>query len=152
VDGLLALKRATDHSDAMPLQAALAEFVAEGDYDRHLARLRRDLRVRRDAVQSALQAFMPEGTRWTTPTGGYQVWVELPFEIDTGDLLADAVGAGVLFSPGSQFNHDGRASRCMRLTFAMADADDLRRGVEALAGVISARQGSERIPVPRVHI
>ena len=28
VDALLALKRATDHSDAMPLQAALAEFAA----------------------------------------------------------------------------------------------------------------------------
>ena len=37
------------------------------------------------------------------------MWVELPEGIDTSDLLADAVGAGVLFAPGSQFNHDGRA-------------------------------------------
>jgi len=152
VDGLLALKRATDHSDSMPLQAALAEFVAGGGYDRHLTRLRRDLRTRRDAVLSALGEYMPDGTRWTTPAGGYQVWVELPFEIDTGELLADAVGAGVLFSPGSQFNHDGRASRCLRLTFAMANADNLRRGVEALAGVVSARQETAYSPSPRVHI
>jgi DNA-binding transcriptional MocR family regulator len=152
VDGLLALKRATDHSDAMPLQAALAEFVAEGSYDRHLVRLRRDLRTRRDAVLSSLEAFMPDGTKWTTPAGGYQVWVELPFEIDTGDLLADAVGAGVLFSPGSQFNHDGRASRSLRLTFAMADADELRRGVEALAGVVLDRQQAVGYPTPRIHI
>ena len=78
--------------------------------------------------------------------------MELPFEIDTGDLLTDAAGAGVLFSPGSQFNHDGRESRCLRLTFAMADADDLRRGVEALAGVVLARQGAVGNPAPRIHI
>ena len=66
--------------------------------------------------------------------------------------LADAVGAGVLFSPGSQFNNDGRASRCLRLTFAMADAEDLRRGVEALAGVVSVRQDSVSRAAPRGQI
>ena len=50
-----------------------------------------------------LAAEMPEGTRWTTPEGGHQVWVELPGGIDTGDLLTDAVRAGVIFAPGFQF-------------------------------------------------
>jgi len=53
---------------------------------------------------------MPEGARWTTPEGGYQVWLELPGGLDTRDLLADAVSQGVLFAPGSQFYCDGRPS------------------------------------------
>jgi GntR family transcriptional regulator/MocR family aminotransferase len=152
VDALLALKQATDLSDSMLLQAALAEFVAGGGYDRHLRKLRRVLRVRRDALLEALSQEMPEGVRWTLPEGGYQVWVELPQGLDTGELLADAVGAGLLFAPGFQFNHDGRASRCLRLTFAIADAESLRRGVKILAGVVRDRLTSGPRRMTRVHI
>jgi DNA-binding transcriptional MocR family regulator len=152
VEALLALKQASDLSDALPIQAALAGFVSSGEYDRHLVRLRRVLRGRRDALLDALAREMPEGTTWTTPEGGYQVWVELPDEIDTRDLLTDAVGAGVLFAPGSQFNHDGRASRCLRLTFAMADAEDLRLGVARLARCVRARLERRPSESAGVHI
>ncbi len=151
VEALLALKQATDLSDALPLQAALAEFAACGAYDRHLGRVRRVLRERCDALVAALETEMPRGTRWTRPDGGLQIWVELPEEIDTSDLLADAVAAGVLFSPGSQFNHDGRCSNGLRLTFAMAEPGALRTGVSALARLVSERlEGKPRIN--RVHI
>ena len=152
VDALVAQKQATDLSDSMLLQAALAEFVADGSYDRHLRKLRRVLCARRDALLDALEREMPDGVRWTRPDGGYQVWVELPEGLDTGELLADAVGAGVLFAPGFQFNHDGRASNRLRLTFAMADVEPLRRGVDVLARLV--RERLERGPrgLARVHI
>jgi DNA-binding transcriptional MocR family regulator len=139
VDALLALKRATDLSDAMPLQAALAEFVASGAYDRHLAKLRRVLRARRDALCEALEEHLPEAALWTRPEGGTQVWVELPDGVDTSELLPDAVGAGVLFAPGSHFHHDGRPSSGLRLAFAMADEAAIRRGVAALGQVVRRR-------------
>jgi 2-aminoadipate transaminase len=139
VDGLRALKHSADLSDSLPMQAAIAEFVGSGGYDRHLRRLRRRLRSRRDALMEALAESMPAGTRWTRPDGGYQVWVELPYEVDTRDLLADASRAGVLFAPGSQFLCDGSASRCMRLTVAQADESQIRRGVEALGKVVLER-------------
>jgi len=138
-EALLALKQASDLSDALPLQVALAEFVSSGEYDRHLLRLRRVLRARRDALCDALAERMPEWARWTRPEGGYQVWLELFGEIDTHDLLADAVAAGVLFAPGSQFYHDGRPSSAMRLSFAMADEEALRRGVARLSEVVANR-------------
>jgi GntR family transcriptional regulator/MocR family aminotransferase len=152
VDALVAQKQATDLSDSMLLQAALAEFVAAGHYDRHLRRLRRVLVTRRDALLAALAREMPAGVHWATPEGGYQVWVELPEGIDTGEMLADAVGAGVLFAPGFQFNHDGRRSNKLRLTFAMAAVEQIERGVVALARLV--RERLERGPrrATRVHI
>ena len=151
IEALLALKQATDLSDALPLQAALAEFAACGAYDRHLGRVRRVLRERCDALLDALATEMPSGTRWTHPEGGLQVWVELPESVDTRDLLSDAAVAGVLFAPGSQFNHDGRPSNCLRLTFAMAEPEALRVGVSALARVVAERlDGKPRMN--RVHI
>lgn len=139
VDGLVALKHATDLSDAVLLQAALAEFIEDGAYDRHLGRIRRELRARHRAVDEALSAHLPDGTAWTRPEGGYQVWVELPFAVDTRDLLADASRAGVLFSPGAHFLPDGGASRCLRLTLARAGVDEIHRGVRALGRVVAER-------------
>jgi len=146
IEALLALKQATDLSDALPLQAALSEFAASGAYDRHLGRMRRVLRERCEALLDALAAEMPRGTRWTRPDGGLQVWVELPEEVETRDLLSDASVAGVLFAPGSQFNHDGRSSNGLRLTFAMAQPQALRAGVLALArAVVERLEGKPRI-------
>ncbi len=151
IEALLALKQATDLSDALPLQAALAEFAASGAYDRHLGRVRRVLRERCAALLDALAAEMPHGTRWTRPDGGLQLWVELPKGVETRDLLSDAAVAGVFFAPGSQFNHDGRSSNCLRLAFAMAEPEALRAGVSALARVVTEQlEGEPRIN--RVHI
>lgn len=142
-EALVALKHASDLSDSMPLQAALADFLATGGYERHLGRMRRELRTRRDALVESLEAAMPPGTRWNHPRGGYQAWVELPFDIDTRSLLGDAVRAGVLYAPGSQFLPDRGPSRAMRLTIARAGADAIRRGVAALGGVVRANRAAE---------
>jgi GntR family transcriptional regulator/MocR family aminotransferase len=138
LEGLVALKHATDLSDALPLQAGLARFLESGGYDRHLVRMRKILRARHGALDAALAKSMPEGTTWTRPDGGYQRWVELPEEIDTRDLLAEAARAGVLYSPGTLFMPDARPSSAMRLTVACADEAQIERGVSALGEVVRA--------------
>jgi GntR family transcriptional regulator/MocR family aminotransferase len=139
VDGLLALKYTTDLSGVLVLQAAVADFVRRGGYDRHLQNLRGRLRERRDVLLAALDEHMPEGTRWTRPDGGYQVWVELPEDIDSRALLGEAQSAGVMYSPGHQFHHDGRPSTGLRLTTALADSDEIRRGIEILGRLVRTR-------------
>ena len=142
VEALVGIKHATDLSDSMPLQAALAELMTSGAYDRHLSKLRRELRTRRDALLEALEQHMPEGTTWTRPQGGYQLWVELPgepFELDTRDLLADAARAGVTYHPGASFLPDRGPCRGLRLTVAQADAASIARGIEALGRVVRER-------------
>lgn len=147
VDALLALKQSSDLSDAMPLQAGLASFLESGAYAKHLTRLRRVLRGRRDALLESLVQHLPQEARFARPEGGYQVWVELPDGIDTSELLTDAVAAGVLFAPGAQFHHDRRPSRCLRLSFAMADEAELREGAAILGEVVvgHGRAGGRRV-------
>ncbi len=152
IDGLMALKHSSDLSDSMPLQAALAEFIAAGEYDRHLVRLRRELRLRRNALLDALDEYMPQGSVWTEPEGGYQCWLELPMDVDTRDMLADAARAGVLFAPGSQFLPDRGASRAMRLVIAQANCEEIRRGIEALGRVVAERQAAEPVALQSASV
>jgi len=144
LEPLLALKHATDLGGALVLQAALADFVESGAYERHLAKLRKTLLGRRDAMLDALERELPAGATYTAPEGGHQVWVELPDGLDTRDLLADAARAGVLFAPGYQFHHDGRPSSGLRLSLALADEAAIRRGVAALGRVARERAGEAR--------
>jgi len=155
VDGLLALKHTTDLSGVLVLQAAVADFVRRGGYDRHLENLRGRLRERRDVLLGALEEHMPTGTRWTRPDGGYQVWVELPEGIDSSALLNEAQSAGVMFSPGHQFHHDGRPSTGLRLTTALADCDEIRRGIEILGKLVHTRLAARAPRVSRdtsIHV
>ncbi|MCP5068746.1 MAG: PLP-dependent aminotransferase family protein [bacterium] len=152
VDGLLALRHAADLGGALPLQAALADFLRSGAYDRHLATLRRKLRERRDALMESLEAEMPEGTQWQRPEGGYQVWVELPVPLDTRELFADALRAGVLIAPGFQFLHDGRASRGMRLSIGLSNSGEIRRGIALLGALVRERLGARNAHRAQVHV
>ena len=152
VDALLALKQSSDLSDAMPIQAGLAGFLESGEYAKHLVRLRRLLRGRRDALLEALVQHLPPGARFARPEGGYQVWVALPDAIDTSELLPDAVAAGVLFAPGAQFQHDRRPSHCLRLSYAMADEAELREGAAILGEVVARRGHAEGRRAQRVSV
>lgn len=154
LEGLVALKHSTDLSDATPLQAALEDFIRSGAYDRHLSRIRRILRARTETILAALEAEMPEGTRWTRPEGGYQVWVELGIDVDTRDLLADTAREGMLFAPGAQFFVDRSASRGLRLTLAQPNEEEIRRGVAILGRAVRRRQemGSSRLGATGVNM
>jgi DNA-binding transcriptional MocR family regulator len=44
-----------------------------------------------------------------------------------------------MYSPGHQFHHDGRPSTGLRLTTALADSDEIRRGIEILGRLVRTR-------------
>lgn len=154
LQALLALKRATDLGGSALLQAALAEFVARGDYDRHLVRVRREVRRRRDALLAALAQHLPAGARVSPPAGGWQVWVELPEGVDTRALLADAARAGLLYAPGDLFAVEPGASRGLRLSLASLGSEGLARGAEVLGRVLAehVRRAPALPPVRSIHV
>jgi len=143
VTALLALRHAADLGGALPLQAALADFMHSGAYDRHLAAQRRRLRARRDALLESLARELPEGTSWITPEGGLQLWLELPEPLDSREVHADALREGVLVAPGFQFLCDGRPSRGLRLSIGQADEAALREAVRRLGKVVRERLAAE---------
>jgi DNA-binding transcriptional MocR family regulator len=136
LEALRVLKRATDLGDARTLQAAVASFVRSGHYRRHLQQWRRTLAVRCDAMLEALHEHLPPDLHWVAPEGGYQIWVELPRDLDAREVHAAALRAGVLIAPGDQFHVAGRRARGFRLVYAQSAPKEIREGIVRLAGVI----------------
>ncbi|MHA7880502.1 MAG: MocR-like pyridoxine biosynthesis transcription factor PdxR [Saccharospirillum sp.] len=57
-------------SASLPIQPALADFMANGQFDRHLNRMRRHYRLKRDQMLSLVAQHLAEVFDWTTPSGG----------------------------------------------------------------------------------
>ena len=82
-------KLIADQGTARIEQHAFAAFLARGDLDRHLRRMRVEYRSRRDALVAALARELPEATVRGI-AAGLHVTVELPAGTDLDALRAEA--------------------------------------------------------------
>jgi 2-aminoadipate transaminase len=118
-------------------QRLLEEYGRAGHFTTQLEKARAFYAQRWALTDRALQEHMPEGCRWTQPTGGFFTWLELPWQVDTATLRPAAAEAGVAFVPGRPFYADGRASNEMRLAFSRMANDRIDEGVRRLAKVVN---------------
>jgi 2-aminoadipate transaminase len=133
---LLQAKQAADlHSPGFN-QRVVAEVMKDGFLDRHVPRIRALYKAQRDAMLAALAQHMPAQVSWNQPDGGMFLWARLPAGQDAVALLPKAVAQGVAFVPGAAFYADHADTRSLRLSFVTASADEIQRGVAALASVI----------------
>lgn len=133
-------KQASDLHTSTLVQTAMDEFCRRGVMVRHLKRVRRIFKARRDAMAQALQRYFPRDAQWSLPEGGLSMWVTLPDEMDTQDLLALAQDKGVQFLPGAIFYFAGLKHNCMRLSFATENETAIDAGVKILGEIIAKRR------------
>jgi len=136
---LVHLKKITDYSTSLLLQAALHEFCIHGDLDRHLLNVVDKYRERRDAMLAAMKRSFPAEARWSRPKGGLVVWVTLPPGVDADEVAADAQSRGVLVGRGDLFHLDGGMKQNLRLTFSQATPREIHRGIRLLGDIIKQR-------------
>ena len=137
IEKLVLVKQASDLHSATLNQMAIAR-VAVAVFDDQVKKVRAAYRARRDAMLDALGRHMPKGFRWSRPEGGMFVWVEGPPGLDGRALLERAVKRErVAFVPGQAFFADGSGSETMRLSFSLAEPDEIEEGVARLARAIA---------------
>jgi DNA-binding transcriptional MocR family regulator len=130
---MAALKRFADIECSPLLQAALLRLIDSGILDRNLATLRDQLREKHRVMQAALQRWMPESVRWTTPDGGLSMWVELPSHVDARELARAAARNGVIATPGDIFLPRPHSSNGLRLALSRVSLAAIDAGVRVLA-------------------
>ena len=97
-------------------------------------------RSRRNTMLAALDEYMPDGATWTSPHGGFYVWVTLPAWLDAKALLAAAVERRVAYVPGTAFYPDGRGTNQLRLAFCFPTEDRIREGVALLGALLGEEE------------
>src|SRR5262249_50605424 len=90
---LIAAKAIEDAGSDVAGQLALADFIARGELERHLRRMRLRYRQRRETLLAALAREFPHW-RPSAAGGGLHLLVSLPDAVDEPTLLAAAARHG----------------------------------------------------------
>src|SRR5271165_5406128 len=124
VSQLVVAKQNSDQCSGALGQRMLEEYGRGGHMDRQLVSSRA-LYARRAALTArALATHMPAGTTWTTPTGGFYIWVTAPDGLDTVALSPAARERKVAYVPGRPFYAAKQGTTQIRLAYSRV-ADDL---------------------------
>ncbi|MFT6466652.1 PLP-dependent aminotransferase family protein [Halopseudomonas sp.] len=117
-------------------QMAVAAYLENGGYDRHLRYIRQEYRRNLSHFQLAVQQYFPEGTQITRPRGGFILWVSLPGNIDAQLLFTQALAHGISIAPGAVFSNSDQFNHCLRLNCGVPWNQETERAVMTL-GVLA---------------
>jgi DNA-binding transcriptional MocR family regulator len=132
------LQLMTSISPSVPAQAAIADYLQHGGFDRHLRKLRETLEMQQQKMLYAIEKYFPPNTRVTQPKGGYFLWVELPPHIDSLQLFKLALVQGISIAPGPIFSASHRFRNCIRLNYGNSWNNKIEDAVKVLGRLIAS--------------
>ena len=95
VDALINLRMQYDRHSSVPEQAVMAQFIAQGHFQRHVRRMRRASRARRDALCDHWQRMRPGGLVLPVIDAGLHCSVRLSTIAQQEQFIAAAAEVGV---------------------------------------------------------
>lgn len=130
------LKLMTSLCASMPAQAAIADYLQHGGYDRHLRKLRYALEGQQANMLAAIGRHFPAQTRVSQPSGGYFLWLELPQQMDALKLFHMALAQGISIAPGPIFSPTRRFGNCIRLNYGSPWNESAEQAMATLGRII----------------
>jgi 2-aminoadipate transaminase len=138
------MKSSANLETATFAQHLVSEYLDHEDIGAHIEGICASYRHRRNTMLAAMAEHFPAGLRYTRPTSGMFVWIELAPGVDTYDLLARSLReCQVMFFPGhsSAATPQRTSGHCMRLCFSNASAEQIAEGVKRLGALLRALPG-----------
>lgn len=118
-------------------QAAVADFMVEGHFERHLRHLRQAYGQRRQTLVSALQVHLGGGVRYAEEPAGLHVMLYLPEQVEETAVVraAEQVGVGVYAAAPYFLANDSPPA--ILLGFSGLSEPEIAEGVARLGGVLT---------------
>ncbi|MBP0600135.1 PLP-dependent aminotransferase family protein [Herbaspirillum sp. LeCh32-8] len=122
-------------------QRAIAEYLTQGGYERHLRRVRRAFAQQRDLMRHFVLRFFPAGTSVSEPEGGYVLWVELPSGVDAMELYRRSLALGITVAPGRIFAATNRYSHFIRLNYSYPWSREIEQALKLVGKLVEELAG-----------
>ena len=135
---LLVAKQNSDQCSGAFGQRMVEEYGRSGQMEQQIVASRALYERRAALTAQALASHMPHGTSWTTPQGGFYIWVTAPDGIDTVALSAAARERKVAYVPGRPFyaGDDGHAQ--IRLSYSRVADELIDEGIRRIGEVLNS--------------
>jgi GntR family transcriptional regulator/MocR family aminotransferase len=138
IDQLVAHRSFIDLHGDYVLETAIADLFEEGLIQRHVRKMRRVYRERRDVLTTALRRQLGHFLAFQPPAGGTAIWVRTRSSQTMAKWTRAARDRGVLFDAGAAFTFTDIPLAGARLGFASLSEGELERAVRALAAAANS--------------
>jgi DNA-binding transcriptional MocR family regulator len=135
-DRMMHMKYAASGTNVPTTQLAVAAFIREGHYHRHLRRMRQIYQNNMETYTCWLRQYFPCGICVTRPEGGFMLWVELPEMVDMVCVAKQLCELKIQVAPGSLFSASGKYRNCLRINCALPTTEKHREVMEKLGEAI----------------
>ncbi len=129
-------------------QRVAERYLSLGLMKKHLPKIRRLYRRKRDVMLETLDQTWPDNTEWTRPQGGLFLWTTIDPSIDTKELLPRAASRGVIYVAGHGFYAGKPEVNHMRLNFSFPSDANIRKGIGILGDVLREEKGALPLLAP----
>ncbi|KAF1370760.1 MAG: PLP-dependent aminotransferase family protein [Yokenella regensburgei] len=136
LDRVLHMKYATSGTNVPTTQLAVASFIREGHYHRHVRRMRQIYQSNMETYTCWVRQYFPCGICVTRPQGGFLLWIELPEHVDMVCVANQLCRLKIQIAPGSLFSASGKYRNCVRLNCALPPTEHHREVVKQLGEAI----------------
>ena len=138
LDGLVAAQRLIAVHLPLLEQMALADFMADGYFARHVRKMSLRYKERRDALVDVLRQELGDILDVSVPEAGMHLVAWLPSGMSGQAVARRAAASGLYLLPISQFSQRTLQRDGLVLGFASASPQELRAGVHTLALALQA--------------
>ena len=133
---LVVAKQNSDQCSGALGQRMLEEYGRTGQLEQQIVASRALYARRAGLVTQALAAHMPDGATWTTPHGGFYVWLTAPDGVDTVALSAAARARRVAYVPGRPFYPGEAGTTQIRLAYSRVADQLIDEGIRRIGEVL----------------
>lgn len=137
----LRAKSIVDRGAPTLTQAAVADFINEGHFERHLKRLRKEYGRRRQVLVSALREQLDTAVSFAPEPAGLHVMIYLTEDAHEARIVTRAAAKGVRIYAGRPYHLQDPSPPTILLGFSGLSESEIVRGVRLLAEVIHAETG-----------
>jgi GntR family transcriptional regulator/MocR family aminotransferase len=123
---------------ALPCQRALADFIDNGDFYRHIRRVRRVYADRRRVLVDGLRGRLAQWLEFDDHHAGMQITVRLAPGLDDREIAADAARLGLRVTPLSIYYGGGDAVQGLLLGFCAYTEAEIDTQIEILATILES--------------
>lgn len=137
-------KYMTDISTSGFMQRVLDLYLKRNILDEHIKYMKKEYGLRYLEAVRAAKKYL-RGALFNQPSGGLNLWIKLPENVNSSQLYELSKQNKVLFTTGTVFLKGQEGEQYFRLSFAAVDVPDITKGIAIIGNAIEELKRNSRL-------
>ncbi|MBY0424267.1 MAG: aminotransferase class I/II-fold pyridoxal phosphate-dependent enzyme, partial [Cytophagales bacterium] len=136
IEKLAKMKQASDLHSNLISQYILHQYLIDNNLNEHISTIKSHYGKQKDLMVDLVQRNFPPSISFVNPTGGMFLWIRLPSNINSYDVLEKALKSKVIFVPGDNFYVCKGEKNTLRLNFSNSNPSQMEKGIKILGEIL----------------